>query len=295
MAQIAFYTKGTLWSKSQSLLTEKNQHQVIITHDLVEQTFKRGWRLGWTSHHSIIIIFLYRLRLGYIHIYISIYPYMYISPYTYTNLQKWLKTWLDRSRRKLSLLKILVLCVWTKLCHLFLFSICNLEELLNVLRTWNHIKENMLREESEISPKERSNFKFLLYGLIVQQSSLIWLDVQQRERINAVLQQLRVGWTSCGLEEIRIIEWNLGNLLLPHHHHHRHIVKETKYDMVEEKTIWAKDVWVGQRYSVEGRWMENVRFHWVKNLTLQKNSKGNGKGINDHLGALAYSKLISGQ
>ena len=33
----------------------------------------------------------------------------------------------------------------------------------------------------------------------------------------------------------------------------------------------------------------------MKNLTLPKNSKGNGKGINDHLGALAYSKLISGQ
>ena len=150
-----------------------------------------------------------------------------------------------------------------------------------MLRTWNHIKENMPQEESEISPKNKAILHFSGCST-------------KRERINAVLQQLRVGWTSCGLEEIRIIEWNLGNLLLPHHHHHRHIVKETKYDMVEEKTNWAKDVWVGQRYSVEGRWMENVRFHWVKNLTLPKNSKGNGKGINDHLGALAYSKLISG-
>ena len=61
-----------------------------------------------------------------------------------------------------------------------------------MLRTWNHIKENMPQEESEISPKTKQFY--------------ISLVVQQRERINAVLQQLRVGWTSCGLEEIRIIE-----------------------------------------------------------------------------------------
>ena len=61
-----------------------------------------------------------------------------------------------------------------------------------MLRTWNHIKENMPQEESEISQKTKQFY--------------ITLVVQQRERINAVLQQLRVGWTSCGLEEIRIIE-----------------------------------------------------------------------------------------
>ena len=33
----------------------------------------------------------------------------------------------------------------------------------------------------------------------------------------------------------------------------------------------------------------------VKNFMLPKNSKGNGKGTNDRLGALADSKLISGQ
>ena len=61
--------------------------------------------------------------------------------------------------------------------------------------------------------------------------------------------------------------------------------------MVEEKTFslgWPK-IQCGRKVNRECEISVSEKFD------APKNWKGNGKGTNDHLGALADSKLISGQ